>query len=363
MAGEGSDNAAASATSRASADGARLTLAVGLIAVVLGGCGNGPLQPRGAFRLAPPVAGAPARMAVLATARGPAAPASTVTAHATCPAGTIVSGGGVSTTLIGGGTPPSSLHANGTAPTGPGEHPSSGGAPTGWVALGATGGQLVLGGATTVAAICLHESARPMVVVVGVPGPATAATTATATASCPPGAVLLGGGGYATVTRGEASPSLHLIGSYPSDARGSPLTDGSPTSGNWTARADAGGRTGAGVETVAFAICAQASHRATRVAVAGTPGPLPASSATTVTADCPARTLLIAGGARTGPAQGTPQQGLHLTGSFPSDPAGRAGWSAPRGTTVNAWSARAESGGQGSPGGTATTAFAVCMAS
>ena len=71
---------------------------------------------------------------------------------------------------------------------------------------------------------------------------------------------------------------------------------------------------------------------------------------------------LLSGGARTGPEQGEPQQGLHLTGSFPSDAKGQAPWSSPSAATgTTAWSARAESGGQGSPGGTVTRAFAVCL--
>jgi hypothetical protein len=301
----------------------------------------------------------------LATARGPAAPATTTAATATCPSGTTVTGGGIVTALIGGGAPPSSLHADGSAPAGPGGKPptSSGGAAPGWSALGATGGQIVLGGATTGVALCLRGTLGadpPAVVVATVPGPAVAATTATATASCPAGGSLLGGGGYATVSRGSASPSLHLIGSYPSDAHGSPVTAGSVRPGSWSALADAGGRTGSGVETIAFAVCARAAGLRTTVAVAAKPGPLPAGTATTATAGCPPPSVVIGGGGRTGPGTGAPQQGLHLTGSFPSDPGGRAAWSA-AGADVNAWSARSESGGQGSPPGTLTTAFAVCL--
>ncbi len=304
---------------------------------------------------------------VLATARGPAAPATTTAATAPCPAGTTVTGGGIATTLIGGGTPPSSLHVDGSAPAGPGGKPptSASGTAAGWSALGATGGQIVLGGATTAVALCVGgplggRPAAVVVVVATVPGPAVAATTATATASCPAVGSLLGGGGYATVSRGSASPSLHLIGSYPSDAEGSPVAAGSARPGSWSALADAGGRTGSGVQTIAFAVCARAAGLRTTVAVAAKPGPLPAGSVTTATAGCPAPSVVIGGGARTGPAMGAPQQGLHLTGSFPSDPGGRPAWSA-AGAGVSAWSARSESGGQGSPAGTLTTAFAVCL--
>lgn len=343
----------------------RIPAVVLTAAAVLAGCGASVRGPRGVVVLTPPFPGAPARMMALATARGPAAPATTAAATATCPAGTTVTGGGIATTLIGGGTPPSSLHADGSAPAGAAGKPptNSGGVPAGWSALGATGGQIVLGGATTAVALCLRGTLGgrpPAVVIAAVPGPAVAATTATATATCPAGGSLLGGGGYATVSRGSASPSLHLIGSYPSDAHGSPVTAGSARPGSWSALADAGGRTGSGVETIAFAVCVPSTGLRTTVALAAKPGPLPAGSATTATAGCPAPSVLIGGGARSGPATGAPQQGLHLTGSFPSDPDGRPAWSA-AGAEVSAWSARSESGGQGSPPGTLTTAFAVCL--
>jgi hypothetical protein len=97
----------------------------------------------------------------------------------------------------------------------------------------------------------------------------------------------------------------------------------------------------------------------TQVALTTHPGPLSPGGVTTATANCPTGTVLLSGGVSTGPANGQPQQGLHLTGSFPSSPAGDPVTAS--GTDANAWTARAESGGQGSPAGTATTAFAVCL--
>jgi len=347
-------------------------LVVGIgAACVLWGCNSsgGSLEPRGDVTLSAPrqPASAPARTAVITTVRGPSAPGTTVTAGASCPSGTTVSGGGVSTLLIGGGMPPSSLHANGTTPSAASATTpaASGSTPAGWAALGATGGQIVFGGATTSVAMCLERpaTAKPVTVVVAaVPGPEKAATTARATASCPATAMLLGGGGLTTVTKGSPSPSLHLIGSYPSDARGTAARDGSAGVSSWSALADAGGRTGSGVQTTAFALCAPGSAGRTRIVSVSRPGPLKATTATTATAACAPPATLVSGGAKTGPERGDPQQGLHLTGSFPSNPAGQPPWSSPASAAAtSAWSARAESGGQGSPEGTLTRAFAVCL--
>lgn len=344
----------------------RLTGVALAMACLLSGCSakGGPLNPRGSATLGPK--SATSRVALFMTARGPAPPGTTKPVLASCPDGSVVTGGGVSTLLIGGGMPPSSLHAKGTAPAaGSGSGPATSGATaTGWSALGATGGQPVFGGATTSVAICLKPAPAkpPTVVVASVPGPETSATTALATASCPAGGRLLGGGGLTEVVHGSQSPSLHLIGSYPSGARGVPAADGTADVASWSALADAGGRTGKGVQTTAFAICAPTAERHTRIVSAQRPGPLDATADTTATAACPAPATLIGGGAKAGPEHGAPQQGLHLTGSFPSDPAGKPPWSsAAAAAAATSWSARAESGGQGSPNGTLTVAYAVCL--
>jgi hypothetical protein len=237
-------------------------------------------------------------------------------------------------------------------------------AAAGWAAAGATGGQLVFGGVTTAYAICLRlapGTATPTVVVARSPGPAVAATTTRVIATCPSGELLLGGGGEASVTKGSASPSLHLIGTFPSDAQGRAVANAAVGASSWSALADAGGRTGTGVQTVAFALCAHVAGRQTSVALASRPGPLRAGSATSVTATCPASSVLISGGALTGPNTGSPQQGLHLTGSFPSGTGGAPVTPARPGAAANSWTARSESGGQGSPAGTATTTFALCL--
>jgi hypothetical protein len=347
--------------------GVALALAALAAAGALSGCSTPALHPNGVVKLPNTArsARAPSRVVAVATVRGPAAPASTTTAVARCPADTAPAGGGIATTLVGGGTPPSSLHADGASPAAIDGRPllASGSAAAGWSARGATGGQIVLGGVTTAYAVCLGNPrlGRTSAVVATVPGPAVAATTVRATASCPVGQQLLGGGGLTGVTGGSASPSLHLIGSYPSDAGGNAVADGSGDPAAWSAIADAGGRTGAGVQTSAFAICRATPVGHTVVARATRPGPLAAGGVSTATAACPPVAELVSGGALSGPPAGTPQQGLHLTGSFPSSPVGVGVGSAPAASDAESWTARAEAGGQGSPTGTATTAFALCL--
>ena len=296
------------------------------------------------------------------TLRGPAAPATTVKATGGCPAGAVLLGGGISVAPMDGGTPPPSLHVDGTHPSDSAGLPAAPGTrPGAWTAVGATGGQLVIGAGTTEFALCARGvAATSQIAVASVAGPASAATTARATATCPARTSLLGGGGLTALTsRAEPSPSLHLTGSFPSGSDGSPIAVPGSAANSWTAVADSGGRSGSGVETTAFAVCGAVGRGRTQVALSARPGPLSPGGVTTSTASCPTGTVLLSGGVSTGPATGQPQQGLHLTGSFPSSPAGDPVTAS--GANANAWTARAESGGQGSPAGTATTAFAVCL--
>jgi hypothetical protein len=343
-----------------------LALAIVLV-TACAACGHAPalrasLRATAFVTLLPPSKSGPlVEVVAIRTARGPAAPATTVKATGSCPAGTVLVGGGISVAPLGGGTPPPSLHVDGTHPSDPAGRPVTSGARLGaWTAVGATGGQLVIGAGTSEFALCVKGApAASTVEVARVPGPAVAATTARATATCPGGTSLLGGGGLTAVTsNGGPSPSLHLTGSFPSSPDGSPIAVSGSAAGSWTAVADSGGRTGSGVETTAFAVCGSVGSGGTQVALSSRPGPLSPGGVTTATATCPAGTLLLSGGVETGPRSGPPQQGLHLTGTFPSSPAGEPVTAS--GTNANAWTGRAEAGGQGSPAGTTTTTFAVC---
>ena len=345
-----------------------LALAIVLV-VACAACGHPPalrasLRSTAFVTLPPATKSAPlVEVVAIRTARGPAAPATTVKATGDCPAGTVLVGGGISVAPLGGGAPPPSLHVDGTHPSdSPGRPANSGARPGAWTAVGATGGQVVVGAGTTEFALCIEAArAASMVEVARAPGPAIAATTARAIATCPAGTSLLGGGGLTAIaSSGPPSPSLHLTGSFPSGPDGSPIAVAGSAAGSWTAVADSGGRTGSGVETTAFALCGAVGSGGTQVALSSRPGPLSPGGVTSATATCPAGTVLLSGGVETGPRSGPPQQGLHLTGTFPSSPAGEPVTAS--GPNANAWTGRAEAGAPGSPAGTATTAFAVCSA-
>jgi hypothetical protein len=73
--------------------------------------------------------------------------------------------------------------------------------------------------------------------------------------------------------------------------------------------------------------------------------------------DLPGRHLVLGGGVNAGLHSGkAPQQGIHLTGRFPSNAGGTMVTTSGSATS---WASRAETGGQSAPN-TETTAFAVC---
>jgi hypothetical protein len=291
---------------------------------------------------------------VLSSIPGPAGLGSTVATTATCPEGAQLVGGGASTLLQTGARPPSSLHIDGTFPA----FAAGGQPPRAWTTVGATGGQLVVGAVTSNLALCARVTATSLQVVeASVSGPGQAATVTRATASCPRGTTLLGGGG-ATLARGS-SPSLHLLGTFPSGPGGAPASSGSSPA-SWSAIADSGGRAGTGTRTVADALCATGFPAgATQVVAHTVAGPTASSAVRTATATCPGGTSLLGGGVNTGLHGGkVPQQGIHLTGSFPSNAAGTMVTTSGSATS---WTGRAEAGGQSAPN-TETTAFAVCAA-
>ena len=78
-----------------------------------------------------------------------------------------------------------------------------------------------------------------------------------------------------------------------------------------------------------------------------------------MTASCPAGKVLLGGGADTDLNGGTPQWGVHLRGTYPSDASGHPPGA--NGTSADSWTASVEDGGQAAPG-TSSTVFAVCSA-
>jgi hypothetical protein len=207
---------------------------------------------------------------------------------------------------------------------------------------------------TTSLAVCSASGPGNLAVVVeSTFGPSGPAASASATASCPAGTALYGGGASTQVPPDPIQPSLHLIASYPSDSAGNPAADGS-TAASWTAIGAAGGAQINSGKTTAFAICGPGPGA--RVVRTSAAGPDVASSEVTVTALCPAGTLLMGGGVNTDLNGGTPQQGVHLTGSYPSTPAGAPVAS---GESAGAWAVIVHAGGQPTPG-TQSHTFAMC---
>jgi len=175
---------------------------------------------------------------------------------------------------------------------------------------------------------------------------------AIATATCPANDRLLGGG--ARTTAGTAG-GLKVIGSFPSNSTGTPVTSGTNPS-SWTAVGLNGGTAGTNT-TYAFAICStDATNPTVTVKNAEVSGPTAASSGATATVSCPANTVLVGGGAFISNSFGIPaSQGDHLTGDFPSDSSGNPVTSG----SAGAWTAASHTGGQSSSG-TATDVWALC---
>ena len=193
------------------------------------------------------------------------------------------------------------------------------------------------------------------IVAQSVSGPAAAASSIAATASCPSGTQLVGGGASTLVPPSPVQPSLHLIGSYPSDASGHPAASG-PAPSSWTAVGAAGGAQITSSVTTAYALCATGSHPVIVVA-ANAMGPETASAALAQTAACPGGSVLLDGGVDIALNGGTPQQGVHITGDYPSV----GGVPVASGGTATGWTAITQSGGQPTPG-TQSSVFALCGA-
>jgi hypothetical protein len=166
----------------------------------------------------------------------------------------VLGGGGLTTPGTVG-----SLKASGSFPSAESGVPVISGAnPTAWTGVGLNGDQADQGNTTHAFAVCAPAGGLPDVDVVNarVPGPATGSTPAQVTVSCPPGSVLLSGGGFISDDFAIAgSQGDHLTGSFPSDAGGTPVAAGA--AGSWTVLSHSGGMpSGALTTTDAWALCA-----------------------------------------------------------------------------------------------------------
>lgn len=290
---------------------------------------------------------------------GPNTANTEVLAAASC--GTqLVSGGGALVTVTS-GTLPDGLKVDGTFSGKNSTTQSANGdlSPTTWIGAGGAGGQAPTNAQTWGYGMCIgtgtgHGPLGTVVEVASTSGPNTAGTIATATVSCPVNDRLLSGG--ARTTPGTVG-SLKIIGSFPSNATGTPVTSGTNPN-SWTAVGLNGGAGGTNT-TYAFAVCStDASNPTVTVKNAEVSGPTGASTGAQVTVSCGTGTVLVGGGAFISNGFGTPaSQGDHLTGSYPSSAAG-----APVTTgAAGSWTASSHTGGAASAG-TVTDVWAMCGA-
>src|ERR1700730_9079388 len=170
---------------------------------------------------------------------GPNSPNSEVTSVANC-SSKLVSGGGARVDVTS-GTMPNGLKLDGSVPSTNGTVQSANGdtSPTYWIGAGGAGGSAPSNAQTWGYGMCI--SSGPSATLVEAPstsGPNSADSIAIATATCPAGDRLLSGG--ARTTPGTEG-GLKIIGSFPSNSTGTPVTSGT-NPGSWTA----GGLNGGG---------------------------------------------------------------------------------------------------------------------
>jgi len=211
---------------------------------------------------------------------------------ATCPANTALLGGGARSTpaSVGSPKPIASYPTFNNAAHDFGQKAAADGEtnPDSWAAVGSNGGGGDVSNTTYAYAICSGNNINVTGVTVkvrhtNVSGPTSATSGQTATVGCgaQDGRLLSGGaaisGGDLTtadfVTPG--SQGDHLNGSYPSDAAGSPVGDGSTTAASWTAATHTGGANSPNTFSDVWALCANDGVSTTSTSlVATTSSPL-----------------------------------------------------------------------------------------
>ena len=200
---------------------------------------------------------------VVNSVNGPIGTDTFSTVTASCPQGDVLLGGGARTTpaLVG------SLKIVGSFPSDSSGNPSADGVqnPTSWTAAGENGGDGNSNNTTYAFAICSTETTNPTVTVMKTEasGPTTASTTVAATtsgcSSLSGSQVLLSGGAFINNNGGEpASQGDHLLGDFPSDTSGNPVTSGSADA--WTAQGRTGGQASSGTVTDVWALCGPSSY-------------------------------------------------------------------------------------------------------
>ncbi|MFF0430166.1 hypothetical protein ACFYUJ_38130 [Streptomyces sp. NPDC004520] len=214
---------------------------------------------------------------VMNKANGPTTGLSSKLVTATCPAGTVLLGGGARTTpasvgslkpIAGFPTFNDAEHHFGSIAAGEGERD-----PDSWTAVGGIGGGRGADNMTYAYALCSTDDidlkhVSTTVHFTEVSGPNTASTGQTATAGCSreegqlvSGGAAISGGNVTTTDFSKAtSGGPHLNGSFPSDAAGNPVGDGGANPSYWTAATHSGGSPSPGSYSDVWALCLDVRH-------------------------------------------------------------------------------------------------------
>ena len=288
------------------------------------------------------------------------AAATAINVTASCPSDTTLVGGGAFLQKIPPDTtvPGNGLKINGTVPSDASGNPVTNNAstPSNWTAVAGFGGQGDTGDQASAFADCATGGPTATTVIVSgsvgtsIQNNAPIITTAT----CPSGTQLLSGGALGVP---PSEPSFKPIASYPSDATGNPVADGAVNPSSWSAYGSAG-QAAADEQVTAYAVCSTDPTVTVQVARVDATGPQTGSTFTTTTAPCVAGDRLLGGGVLADQGVNiTPQQGVHLRGSYPSDASGTAVTDG----TLNpiAWTGILQAGGVATPG-TQARVFALC---
>jgi hypothetical protein len=216
-----------------------------------------------------------------------ALPSTATSVVAWCGSGTALLSGGMLAGRADSGdpVPPSvALRGKGSYPSDVNAVPVPDGAtdPAAWSATANFALESEFGDQITSLALCTTRTLDQRVVVSRSVNAPIQAGVSKVTVTCPPGTLVVGGGGEGTP---PGSRALKPVGMYPSDASGNMLPHDAPDATSWTAVGSTpeGGSTNA---TTAYAICAGAVGLATRVARVDAPGPLLPRTSTTATVDC-----------------------------------------------------------------------------
>ncbi|MGC1734159.1 MAG: hypothetical protein WA731_16140, partial [Pseudonocardiaceae bacterium] len=225
---------------------------------------------------------------------------------ASCPANTVLLGGGARTTpaSVGSLKPIASYPTFTNAAHDFGQKAAADGEtnPDSWAAVGFNGGG---GGATNMTfayAICSGASIDVSGVTTTVrnhevSGPTLSTTGQTATASCGAGdgnlvsggAAISGGNLTTTDFTAPGSQGDHLNGSFPSDAGGAPVSNGTTTAASWTAATHTGGVNSNNTVSDVWALCANNGATPTPTPTL-TPTPVPPTPSPTPVPPTPSPT-------------------------------------------------------------------------